>query len=65
MVTYSGGSGGDELRANKGGGTIPTTNLNGTIATKDFWKSEADEGKEESGTLARELRGGAKGEHPP
>ena len=65
MVTCSGGAGGDELRPNKGGGAIPTTNLNGTIATKDVRRSEADEGKEESGTLARELRGGAKGEHPP
>ena len=65
MVTCSGGPGGDELRPNEGGGAIPTTNLNGTIATKDVWRSEADEGKEESRTLARELRGGAKGEHPP
>ena len=63
MVTCSGGPGGDELRPNEGGGAIPTTNLNGTIATEDVWRSEADEGKEESRTLARELRGGAKGEH--
>ena len=65
MVTCSGGPGGDELRPNQGGGAIPTTNLNGTIATKDVRRSEADEGKEESGTIAREFRGGTKGEHPP
>ena len=63
MVTCAGGPSGDELRPNKGGGAIPTTNLIGTIATKDVRRSEADEGKEESRTLARELRGGAKGEH--